>query len=119
MFIMVCTSFPAHISIYEPTLLAHSPFLRISKSASATSKSESNHNIFQARIKWMVSIGHELGGPDKAESMLKAKGIGFILKYIDVHYKRPVTYPDTVRPSLPISFFYFPSHPRIFIVLAI
>lgn len=48
----------------------------------------------------MVSVGNEIGGPAKAESMLKAKGVGFILKYIDVEYKRPVTYPDTVRRPL-------------------
>jgi len=47
----------------------------------------------------MVSIGLELGGPSKAESMLKARGVGFILKYMDVRYKRPVIYPDTVRYS--------------------
>jgi len=57
-----------------------------------------------ARIKWILSIGHELGGPAKAESMLKGKGVGFIVKYIDVNYKRPVTYPDTLlighKPSI-------------------
>ncbi|KIM90194.1 hypothetical protein PILCRDRAFT_811916 [Piloderma croceum F 1598] len=49
-----------------------------------------------SRIQWMISIGNELGGPAKAESMLKAKGVGFILKYLDCKYRRPVTYPDTL-----------------------
>ena len=31
----------------------------------------------------MISIGNEIGGPAKAESMLKAKGVGFLLKYAD------------------------------------
>lgn len=44
----------------------------------------------------MVSLAHEIGGPSKAESMLKAKGVGLILKYVDVSYKRPVTFPDTL-----------------------
>jgi hypothetical protein len=52
--------------------------------------------LFKSRIQWMVSIGNELGGPAKAESMLQAKGVGFILQYIDCKYKRPVTFPDTV-----------------------
>jgi hypothetical protein len=54
----------------------------------------------QSRIQWMVSLGNELGGPAKSESMLKAKDVGFILKYIDCKYRRPVTYPDTVRTFL-------------------
>lgn len=50
----------------------------------------------------MVSVGNEIGGPAKAEAMLKAKGVGFILKYIDVKFKRPVTFPDTVRQPFDI-----------------
>jgi len=66
----------------------------------------------------MVSIGHELGGPSKAESMLKAKGVGFILKYADIRYRRPVTYPDTLliahKPSIPSSRTEFNIHATVY-----
>lgn len=48
----------------------------------------------------MTSLGHELGGPEKAEAMLKGQGVSLILKSIEVKFRRPVTYPDTVRVSL-------------------
>ncbi|KAG5652809.1 hypothetical protein H0H81_003578 [Sphagnurus paluster] len=51
----------------------------------------------QSRIKWMMSLGHELGGAAKAEAMMRGQGISLILKSIDVRFRRPVTYPDTVR----------------------
>ncbi|KAF9454455.1 hypothetical protein P691DRAFT_656342, partial [Macrolepiota fuliginosa MF-IS2] len=49
-----------------------------------------------ARIKWMISLGHELGGPERADAMIKAQGISLILKSIEVKFRRPVTYPDTL-----------------------
>jgi hypothetical protein len=52
----------------------------------------------QGRIKWLVSVGTELGGPEKAQAMLKGQGISLILKSIQVNFKRPVTFPDTVCP---------------------
>jgi hypothetical protein len=45
----------------------------------------------------MTSLGHELGGPEKVAAMLKAQGVSLILKSIEVKFRRPVTYPDTVR----------------------
>lgn len=42
-------------------------------------------------------MGNELGGPEKARAMLKAQGVSLILKSIEVKFRRPVTYPDTVR----------------------
>ncbi|KAG5640806.1 hypothetical protein DXG03_006960 [Asterophora parasitica] len=58
-----------------------------------------------SRIKWMMSLGHELGGQSKAEAMIKGQGISLILKSIDVRFRRPVTYPDTLlvgyRPKRP------------------
>lgn len=58
-----------------------------------------------ARIKWMSSLGNELGGPEKARAMLKAQGASFILKSIEVRFRRPVTYPDTLligyKPVIP------------------
>ncbi|RDB18563.1 hypothetical protein Hypma_000240 [Hypsizygus marmoreus] len=50
-----------------------------------------------SRIQWMVSLGQELDGPEKAQDMIKGKGISLILKSIEVQFRRPVTYPDTVR----------------------
>ncbi|KAI0091567.1 HotDog domain-containing protein [Irpex rosettiformis] len=48
------------------------------------------------RIKWMRSLGHEIGGPKKADDMVKGKGISLILRSVSLDYKRPVTYPDTL-----------------------
>jgi len=56
------------------------------------------HYAEQARIKWMMSLGEELGGPERAKAMINAQGVSLILKSIEVQYKRIVTYPDTVRP---------------------
>ncbi|KAF8184454.1 Thioesterase/thiol ester dehydrase-isomerase, partial [Pholiota molesta] len=49
-----------------------------------------------ARIKWMMTLGTELGGPARAKAMISGKGISLILKSIDVKFRRPVTYPDTL-----------------------
>lgn len=46
----------------------------------------------------MTSLGTALGGPARADAMLKGHGVSLILKSIDVRFRRPVTYPDTVRP---------------------
>ncbi|TFK78370.1 Thioesterase/thiol ester dehydrase-isomerase [Polyporus arcularius HHB13444] len=48
------------------------------------------------RIHWMRALGHELGGPEKAEAMIKGKGVSLILKSLSVDFKRPVVYPDTL-----------------------
>lgn len=50
----------------------------------------------QGRIKWMSVLGHKIGGPSAVEALLKGKGIALILKSIEVRFRRPVTYPDTV-----------------------
>lgn len=44
----------------------------------------------------MTSIGEELGGPQKGLDMLKGRGVAHILKSIEIQFRRPVTYPDTV-----------------------
>ena len=44
----------------------------------------------------MMSVGHDIGGPAKAEALLRPQGIGFILKSMEVDYRRPVRFPDTV-----------------------
>ncbi|KAL4244538.1 hypothetical protein ABKN59_010370 [Abortiporus biennis] len=48
------------------------------------------------RIKWMMSLGEELGGEKKAQDMIKGRGISLILKSLSMNYKRPVTFPDTL-----------------------
>ncbi|KAF5328467.1 hypothetical protein D9758_017020 [Tetrapyrgos nigripes] len=52
-----------------------------------------------SRIHWMTRLGHRLGGPAKADALLKGKGISLIMKSIEVKYRRPVTFPDTLLVS--------------------
>jgi hypothetical protein len=49
-----------------------------------------------SRIHWISSIGEELGGQAQADAFLRARGISFILKSIEVNFRKPVHYPDTV-----------------------
>ena len=55
---------------------------------------------WQSRIKWMASLGNELGGLARAEAFVRGQGVGLILKSIKVQFRRPVTYPDTVRVQI-------------------
>jgi acyl-CoA thioesterase FadM len=48
-------------------------------------------------MKWLSAVMRELGGPERVHAMLKGQGVSFILRSIFVQYRRPVTYPDTVR----------------------
>ncbi|KAI0675625.1 Thioesterase/thiol ester dehydrase-isomerase [Trametes maxima] len=48
------------------------------------------------RIHWMRALGHEIGGPEKADAMIKGKGVSLILKSVSLDYKRPVVFPDTL-----------------------
>jgi acyl-CoA thioesterase FadM len=48
-------------------------------------------------MKWLESVVHALGGPERVRAMLQGRGVSFILKSIALTYRRPVTYPDTVR----------------------
>jgi len=65
-----------------------------------------------ARIEWLMTLGNEMGGPEKAQAMIKGQGVSLILKSLSIKFKRPVTYPDTLliahKPHLPASV----SHPR-------
>lgn len=58
-----------------------------------------------SRIKWMASLAEEMGGAQKVEDMLKGRGVSLILKSIEVQFRRPVTYPDTLligyKPIIP------------------
>jgi len=48
------------------------------------------------RMKWAASIGEEVGGSSQGKDMMLGKGISLILKSIDIKFKKPVTYPDTL-----------------------
>ena len=48
-------------------------------------------------------MGDELGGPSRGKAMMNGQGISLILKSIDLHFRRPVTYPDTVGYFNPTS----------------
>jgi hypothetical protein len=47
----------------------------------------------------MVSLGNELGGHAKAEDMIKGRGVSLIMKSTEIQFRRPVTFPDTVREA--------------------
>ncbi|KAF9779317.1 HotDog domain-containing protein [Thelephora terrestris] len=65
-----------------------------------------------ARIEWMMKLGNEIGGPGRAQAMVKGEGVSLILKSLLIKFKRPVTFPDTLliahKPYIPQSL----SHPR-------
>ncbi|VDC00932.1 unnamed protein product [Peniophora sp. CBMAI 1063] len=48
------------------------------------------------RMQWIVALGEDIGGSEAAQNFLAGKGVGFILKSIDVKFRRPVTFPDTL-----------------------
>ncbi|XP_006461693.1 hypothetical protein AGABI2DRAFT_222531 [Agaricus bisporus var. bisporus H97] len=60
-----------------------------------------------SRIHWLASFGRGIGGPEKAEAMVKGRGVSLILKSMEIRFRRPVTYPDTLligyTPVLPLS----------------
>ena len=47
----------------------------------------------------MMKLGNELGGPEKAQAMVKGQGVSLILKSLSIRFKLPVTYPDTVSST--------------------
>lgn len=49
-------------------------------------------------------MGDELGGPSRGKAMMNGQGISLILKSIELQFRRPVTYPDTVSYFNPTSF---------------
>lgn len=48
------------------------------------------------RMRLTERLGEEVGGPKMAKDMMEGRGVSIILKSIDVRFKRPVTYPDTL-----------------------
>jgi acyl-CoA thioesterase FadM len=57
-------------------------------------------------MKWLSAVMHELGGAERVRAMLKGQGVSFILKSISLQYRRPVTYPDTVRSPFLLGIFF-------------
>jgi len=53
----------------------------------------------------MMTLGNEMGGPEKAQAMIKGQGVSLILKSLSIKFKRPVTYPDTVSNLTILRFF--------------
>ena len=54
-------------------------------------------------MQWVIQLGNLLGGQERAEAMLAGQGVSLILKSINVNFRRPVTFPDTVRSSSSLS----------------
>ncbi|KAH7890984.1 Thioesterase/thiol ester dehydrase-isomerase [Phlebopus sp. FC_14] len=52
--------------------------------------------IESGRIQWMIVIGNLLGGQGRTQAMLAGQGVSLILKSININYRRPVTFPDTL-----------------------
>ncbi|EJT96603.1 Thioesterase/thiol ester dehydrase-isomerase [Dacryopinax primogenitus] len=48
------------------------------------------------RMRLTQRLGEQIGGTKLARDMMEARGVSIILKSIDVKFKRPVTYPDTL-----------------------
>ncbi|KAF9026323.1 hypothetical protein BDZ89DRAFT_987967 [Hymenopellis radicata] len=44
----------------------------------------------------MRYLGYRLGGASAADSLIRGQGVSLILKSIQVQFRRPVTYPDTL-----------------------
>ncbi|KAG9313186.1 P-loop containing nucleoside triphosphate hydrolase protein [Chiua virens] len=48
------------------------------------------------RMHWVIKLGNLLGGNERAQAMLAGQGVSLILKSINVNFRRPVTFPDTL-----------------------
>ncbi|KZT55263.1 Thioesterase/thiol ester dehydrase-isomerase [Calocera cornea HHB12733] len=48
------------------------------------------------RMRFTQRMGEEIGGLKTAKDMMEGRGVSIILKSIDVRFRRPVTYPDTL-----------------------
>jgi hypothetical protein len=46
---------------------------------------------------WLMALGKVLGGEERVKAMLAGQGVSLILKSANVNFRRPVTFPDTVR----------------------
>ncbi|KAF9224159.1 hypothetical protein BS17DRAFT_732946 [Gyrodon lividus] len=48
------------------------------------------------RMQWVIALGNLLGGQERTQAMLAGQGVSLILKSINVNFRRPVTFPDTL-----------------------
>jgi len=48
------------------------------------------------RMEWLRNLAIIAGGEHRAKDLLEAKGISLILKSINVNFRRPVSFPDTL-----------------------
>ncbi|KAJ8586164.1 hypothetical protein M405DRAFT_373664 [Rhizopogon salebrosus TDB-379] len=52
--------------------------------------------IESGRMVWLMAFGKALGGEERVKEMLAGQGISLILKSININFRRPVTFPDTL-----------------------
>ncbi|KAF9231269.1 HotDog domain-containing protein, partial [Melanogaster broomeanus] len=48
------------------------------------------------RMQWVIALGNLLGGKERTQAMLAGQGVSLILKSVNVNFRRPVTFPDTL-----------------------
>ncbi|KAI6006674.1 hypothetical protein F5J12DRAFT_905692 [Pisolithus orientalis] len=48
------------------------------------------------RMQWAMKLGDILGGRERVDAMLAGKGVSLILKSININFRKPVTFPDTL-----------------------
>jgi hypothetical protein len=53
---------------------------------------------------WLMAFGKVLGGEKRSKAMLAGQGVSIILKSTNVNFRKPVTFPDTVRVPCNICF---------------
>ncbi|KAG1738954.1 HotDog domain-containing protein [Suillus lakei] len=47
-------------------------------------------------IAWLMAFGKVLGGEERVKAMLAGQGVSTILKSVNINFRRPVTFPDTL-----------------------
>ncbi|KAG0691960.1 hypothetical protein DFH29DRAFT_883340 [Suillus ampliporus] len=52
--------------------------------------------VVKGYVMWCMAIGKALGGEERVKAILAGQGVSFILKSVNVNFKRPVTFPDTL-----------------------
>ncbi|KAL4062538.1 Thioesterase/thiol ester dehydrase-isomerase [Scleroderma citrinum] len=52
--------------------------------------------IESGRIRWLMNLGNLLGGEERVQTMLAGQGVSLILKSVNIDFRSPVTFPDTL-----------------------
>ncbi|KAG1747932.1 Thioesterase/thiol ester dehydrase-isomerase [Suillus paluster] len=52
--------------------------------------------VESGRIAWVMAFGKALGGEERVKAMLAGQGVSVILKSMNINFRRPVTFPDTL-----------------------